>query len=446
MPLQHSDTVVQAERELRLSAAVLHSLLSDACLAPEARFRVSSALNNVQSAGHRLARHSGPFAALPFDILAEIFKLWTAADTRPDDPIRNLQLDYAALWVSDTDAYLESDVIACLLARARTLDVHWRMPAENLPLDVAFEDTVLPLLIAHMPLLEEVAFDGVVAPDDQKLLANSIKILTLCPRVRTIDLHFVPFCLLDPPALSRVETFNTRLKLTGDQLSEIATSWPTLHTLTVSHILSPVPVEFRCLRTLRNRDASIFPCFLSPASLPRLETVEICNSTFAYDAFVTFIEGKAGWASIRTLSVVAADWSTPQTVALSSFLGLMSDFPNARTLRFQGFAASTVRDFYRFWAQYPSLAATIESLQHVQCRFCVTAATALFCFLEARNHDTSGFLSRVHSVEVKQDGEVDLSRSLFPVWMQPRLQQLVDRVVVDAAAPLTFARVSSKWE
>lgn len=323
---------------------------------------------------------------------------------------------------------------------AALIDVFSRCSSLQLSWDqyvVHFLHSLMPLLQVPMPHLTNFRF---VAYDDVDFTLegapDNVRLLSLCPSLRRLEIRSLPFRHLDPGSMPLLESFHVRSPLTASDTLAMARAWPKLRSLQTSHVLRPeaanppTAASFGALTNLAcgHGGHNILQNFTS-AEMPILTELSLrCFAAPILGTFVLFVGAHGLCTSLRTLSL----YGLYAQAAYPTF----SMLPNLETLRLFGLSSDGVGNLFSDWSGSDTFVVHPPRLLHLHledCDFGNNASHALLSFVEARKRIPGGAVSAIRELSLVQAESCETRDDVFEPWMTARVQQLVDNVTIDTA-------------
>ncbi|KZV90453.1 hypothetical protein EXIGLDRAFT_837785 [Exidia glandulosa HHB12029] len=468
--------------ESRLAATDVDGAMVRLADAQQAKRHAQQALDELRRT-LRVAR--APFSPLPGDLLNDIFVWGNKLDPSPRPAFalagvsrlwRETALGCGVLWsnitldlgkVTNINSYLrlllarsgasplrvdlrripatwnykspviEEALLLGLLRRSRELTVSFIYP-RTLDIDenqTPFGDSLLPYLQTSMPLLEEFTCteSHLYLPDSG---AAGARIFTLAPKLRKVDLGYFSVDLIVPGALPHLAHFRSSHAHRAQGIQTVSKGWPKLESLSIIGVRSVAATqdikfthlqELNCGRRGIPEDAL---SMLSPASehTPNLRKLVVTEGS---ETELTRFLGSTSFASLHTLWIDAPKEFTHE------FISVLAALPNLTEWKISDINDACFIRIWEIWVGVPEMArfaSSLRTLIFAECDFSQKAAQLLVAWLQirvdwARSEQDVGHITELQIVQTDKT-----ITSVFPSWLKPRLEELVETVVLDTDA------------
>lgn len=350
--------------------------------------------------------------------------------TRSGSVPLHVQLLNVPPWNFEDPVLDESQVLE-LCRRSRSMRIWFTPDASDDPdaPGVGVSATFLPYFQSTMPLLEEFSFYNC----NSAAFGYPTQLFTLAPKLKHIDLHEFPIDVLLPVSLPNLESLTLASWQNPSQLLAVSHGWPQLKRIAIrtreQALAAPsVTPTFSHLEVLNCIDGDSPGCgtlfSLSPERAPRL--TELLMSGAAFARLELFLAG-APYLSLERLVVHG---SFPP-----GLVGLFALLPNlARVTAGQVVDAAHIENGFEAWARIPEsaqVAPKLRALVFQECSFTLASAQRLLALLQLRASSEDG----VHRIAELRIVQTDKKIAhAFPLWLRPRLEELVKELVLDTDA------------
>lgn len=333
--------------------------------------------------------------------------------------------DVPTAWIFD-DPHLDEGLILQMCRRSRFMRIQFgKEPATSLYEVARFETTFLPYLQTPMPHLEELVLSNV-----PWAIPHGQHILTLAPRTRTIDFNRLNPDMLSPTSLPNLTTLVSReWEFQPEGLLAIARGWPNLkHLAAITHDalpgVAPLEITFAHLEELDLVRGCGTLAALTAARAPHIRMLLIPKTARAQ---LELFLGGAPYVALEVLHIFRELSHT--------FAGAFALLPNLREWKtIEVTDAAALCDALKKWCGLTVAVRQLPKLRRLvfeECNFSVAGAQQLVCFIQRRAEwaDTTPGVERIRELTVVQTNST--ITHAFPLWLRPRLEELVETVTLD---------------
>lgn len=481
------ETLATATRELQTFCGLAASAAVEDDADPtlhELSGSAQSAITALEDLTSALGAHtpaSGVFASMPADALAEIFRAWTVSDIygpshrgraipcaftaaavnrhwravatstpsiwakvtvdfAPADGVE----DYLKLVLSRSKAHpldiqllnapsgairrklsVESDILVQLVLGAARIEVRMEYSRRA---SFDFDAAILALLQADLPLLDSLE---VHCPSGVSIPAGT-HLLTSAPNLRRLSCGSIPMNAFQLDTLANIVSFSTAANITTADFEALCSQCRSLTALDLDGISGAggrATFALPRLEYLRCSNGSVISQLGEVNKVPRLRELDIRCRADVHNAMTAFLS--APCVSLHSLTLRFDN--SRGSIALRTFLSLLPSLPNLRVLRLHDFDidCDELKTFFTSWNDAATLAQPphLETLELQQCSSSPHGTNSLVRFLALRRPQGTP----ISRVVIAQRGTLHWNASIFPIWMVPRLKQLVDSVEIDVA-------------
>ncbi|EJD34934.1 hypothetical protein AURDEDRAFT_188884 [Auricularia subglabra TFB-10046 SS5] len=318
-----------------------------------------------------------------------------------------------------------------LMSRCGRLSMAWDIGKK----EPSFGWSMLQTLQMSMALLEHLELAGL---RETQNVPDHTHLLTLSPRLKTLDVERLRFSLLQPALIPRLERFTTMSRMRGTDLAALVRGCPLLTELQIFFFEDGVPVSIPKLSILACNDASeIFSSILSADHAPMLRELRIGSSPEVLEGLESFLTS-GPCTSMTTLDIAHRKCRAHFPDGPSSddddqpwkFLAVLPKLPNVSVLRLRNLCCAELARVFDAWQHDARVASKLRALELHDCSMDDDTTQLLASFLAARKN--AGI--PIDDVGIVQRGLQPSTWGIFSTWLQPRLEQLITGVVsVDVA-------------